>query len=68
VQLRTHRLRRARRGAMLGGVARGLADRTGAPVWLIRVLWLLTLAPGGVPGLLLYVLCWIFIPKEPDYL
>jgi phage shock protein C len=53
---------------MLGGVARGLADRTGAPVWLVRVFWLLTLAPGGVPGLLLYVLCWIFIPPEPDYL
>jgi phage shock protein PspC (stress-responsive transcriptional regulator) len=52
---------------MLAGVARGMAEWSGAPVWLVRVLWLLTLAPGGVPGLLLYLACWILVPKEPRY-
>jgi phage shock protein C len=67
MQLRSNRLYRARQGAMLAGIARGMADWSGLPVWLVRVLWLLTLAPGGVPGLLLYVLCWFLIPKEPRY-
>jgi phage shock protein C len=65
VQLRSNRLYRARRGGWVAGVCRGIADWSGIPVWLVRILWVLTLAPGGVPGLLLYLLCWVFIPREP---
>ena len=65
MQLRSRKLYRARDGAWIAGVARGLADWLGVPVWLVRLLWILTLAPGGVPGLLLYVICWVVIPREP---
>ena len=68
MQLRaTNKLYRARHRKMVAGVARGMADWLGLPVWLIRIGWLLTLAPGGVPGLLLYLACWVLIPKEPEY-
>jgi phage shock protein C len=65
VQLQSNKLRRARRGALIAGVARGIANWSGLPVWLVRLLWVLTLAPGGIPGLLLYLICWVLIPREP---
>jgi phage shock protein C len=48
-------------------VARGMADWSGVPVTLVRLLWLVALLPGGVPGVLLYLICWVFIPKAPRY-
>ena len=60
------KLYRARRGAWVAGVARGMANWTGLPVALVRLIWFLAFLPGGVPGLLLYLICWIFIPREPS--
>jgi phage shock protein PspC (stress-responsive transcriptional regulator) len=42
-----------------------MADYTGLPVALLRFIWLLALLPGGVPGVLIYFICWLLIPKEP---
>ena len=42
-----------------------MANWSGIPVFLVRLIWLLLLLPGGIPGLLPYLLCWIFIRKEP---
>jgi phage shock protein PspC (stress-responsive transcriptional regulator) len=63
--LMRRKLYRARQGAWVAGVAKGLADWSGAPVVLVRFLWGLALLPGGVPGALLYLICWVLIPKEP---
>jgi phage shock protein C len=41
-----------------------MAERFGLPVALVRFLWLLAFLPGGVPGVLLYLICWILIPSE----
>ena len=49
---------------MIAGVAGGMAERFGIPVWLARLLWLLLFLPGGLPGLIPYVICWIVIPQE----
>lgn len=59
------RLYRSRRHRIIAGVAGGMAEWSGLPVALVRFLWLLAFLPGGAPGLLLYVLCWILIPGEP---
>ena len=65
----TRKLYRARRGSWIAGVAKGMANWSGIPVVIVRLVWLLLLLPGGIPGLLPYLLCWIFIRKEPvDYL
>lgn len=61
------RLYRPRRGRILGGVAAGLAQRFGLPVWLVRFVWFLLFLPGGVPGVLPYAILWIVIPSEPDW-
>ena len=49
---------------MLGGVAAGLAYRFGLPVWLVRLGWLLLFLPGGLPGVVPYVILWLVIPSE----
>lgn len=41
-----------------------MAERFGVPVILMRFVWLLLLLPGGVPGVLPYVICWVLIPSE----
>ncbi len=57
---------RSRRYRIIGGVAGGLAERFGAPVWLVRLIWILLLLPGGLPGVVPYVLLWIIVPLEPE--
>jgi len=59
------RLYRSRSDRMVAGVAGGMADYTGIDPTIIRLLWVLAFLPGGVPGLLLYVLCVILMPSEP---
>ncbi len=49
----------------LGGVCAGLAYTMGAPVWVVRLIVLLTFLFWGV-GILPYVLLWIVVPKWPE--
>ncbi len=42
-----------------------MAEYTGIPVALVRAIWFLLLLPGGVPGLVLYLVCWLIMPKAP---
>ena len=50
---------------MVAGVAGGMAEYLGVDPTIVRILWLLAFLPGGVPGLLLYVVCWLVMPREP---
>ncbi len=50
---------------MVAGVAGGIASYLDVDPTLVRLLWALTFLPGGIPGLLLYVVAWMIIPLEP---
>ncbi len=55
-------LRRSRRDRVIAGVCGGLGEFFGiSPIWF-RLAFLISLIPGGVPGLLLYIILWIVIP------
>jgi phage shock protein C len=58
------RLVRPRKGRMIAGVAQGFANYLTIDVTLVRLVWVFLLIPGGVPGLLLYLICWIIMPEE----
>ncbi len=58
-------LYRSRTNRMIAGVAGGMAEYLGVPVALVRLIWLLLLLPGGLPGFVPYVLLWILIPEDP---
>ncbi len=57
-------LRRSRSDRMVAGVCGGLGEFFGlSPMWF-RIAFLISLLPGGVPGLLLYLIMCIIIPSE----
>jgi phage shock protein PspC (stress-responsive transcriptional regulator) len=61
-----HPLRRSRHDHLIAGVCGGLSEFFGVPVFWFRLSFLIALIPGGVPGLGLYLLLWLIIPKAAD--
>lgn len=58
------KLIRPLKGRKLAGVAAAFANYFEIDVTLIRVILVLTLIPGGFPGFIIYLLCWLVIPSE----
>ena len=52
-----------RQNGIIGGVCGGLGAYFGVSPWLFRILFLFLHLPGAVPGLLVYIVLWIAIPK-----
>lgn len=61
---KSKKLIRPLEGRKIAGVAMAFANYFGIDVTLVRLILALALIPGGVPGLLIYVVCWIVIPSE----
>lgn len=57
-------LRRSRINRMLAGVCGGLAEFFGISAFWFRLGMIVAFIPGGVPGILLYLLLWLMIPAE----
>ncbi len=55
-------LRRSRNNRVLAGVCGGMSEFFGISVFWFRLAFLLAFLPGGVPGIGLYLLCWLIIP------
>jgi phage shock protein C len=58
------KLVRPKNGRVLAGVCAAFANYFKIDVTLVRVIWVLLLLPGGLPGLIPYLLCWMVIPSE----
>ena len=56
---------RPRSGRVIAGVAKGLSDKFGVPLWLTRGAFILLSIGGGV-GVLLYALGWLLIRSEDE--
>jgi phage shock protein PspC (stress-responsive transcriptional regulator) len=57
-------LRRSRRNRWVAGVCGGLAEFFGISSFWFRLAFLILLMPGGLPGLVPYLILWIIIPSE----
>ncbi len=57
-------LRRSRRNRVLAGVCGGLGEFFGISPFWFRLGMFLAFIPGGVPGILIYVLLWLMVPSE----
>lgn len=60
--VKTNKLRR--QNGIVGGVCGGLAEFYGVGSFWFRLLFLILLMPGGLPGILPYLVLWIIIPKR----
>jgi phage shock protein PspC (stress-responsive transcriptional regulator) len=57
-------LRRSRSDRVLGGVCGGLGEFFGLkPLWF-RIIFVILGIPGGLPGIVPYILLWLIIPEE----
>lgn len=57
-------LRRSKSNRMIAGVCGGLSEFFGISSFWIRLAFLIALIPGGVPGILAYVIIWMVVPSE----
>ena len=57
-------LRRSRKNRILAGVCGGLGEFFGISAFWFRLVFFIAFLPGGIPGLLPYIILWIIIPKE----
>lgn len=51
---------------MIAGVCGGLAEYFDIDPVIIRLIAVLLLLPGGVPGFLPYIIMWIVVPENPE--
>jgi phage shock protein C len=57
-------LRRSRTNRIFAGVCGGLAEFFGISSFWFRLAFLIALLPGGIPGILAYLILWIIMPNE----
>jgi len=59
-------LRRSRHNRVLGGVCGGLGEFFGLdPIWF-RIAFFIAALPGGIPGVVPYLILWVVIPSAED--
>lgn len=61
----TKRLYRSHKDRKIAGVCAGIAQYFGIDPTVVRVIAVLLLLPGGLPGFVPYILLWIIIPENP---
>jgi len=57
-------LRRSRRNRVVAGVCGGLGEFFGVSAFWFRLAFLIALIPGGIPGILVYLIMMIIVPAE----
>jgi phage shock protein C len=57
-------LTRPRQGAIIAGVCAGLAERFGWSPFVVRLLFLLSIALPG-PQVIVYLVLWLLMPRRP---
>jgi len=53
-----------RQDGIVAGVCGGLGAFFGLSPWIFRIIFLILLVPGGLPGLVPYLVLWLLIPAR----
>jgi phage shock protein PspC (stress-responsive transcriptional regulator) len=59
------KLYRSSTNKKIAGVCGGLAEYFGIDATVIRVIFIILLLPGGLPGIIPYLILWAVMPMEP---
>jgi phage shock protein C len=60
------KLYRSKKDRMIAGVCGGLAEYFNIDPVIVRLIALVLVLPGGVPGFLPYFILWIVVPVNPE--
>ena len=55
-----------RQNGIIGGVCGGIAARFGWSPFIVRLIFLILLLPGDLPGLVPCLILWLLIPERRD--
>ena len=55
-----------RQNGMIAGVCGGIAARFGWSPFIVRLIFLILLLPGGLPGFVPYLILWVLMPRRLD--
>jgi phage shock protein PspC (stress-responsive transcriptional regulator) len=59
------RLYRSRTDKKIAGVCGGMAEYFNIDPVIVRIIAVILLLPGGLPGFLPYLVMWAIVPEEP---
>ncbi len=59
------RLFRSRKDRKIAGVCGGIAEYFDIDPVITRVIAVLLLLPGGLPGFIPYIVLWVIVPENP---
>jgi len=61
----SRKLARSQTNQMIGGVCGGFAEYFGWAPWIVRFIYVLvTILSAAFPGILIYLLLWVLMPKQ----
>lgn len=60
------KLYRSKTDKKLAGVCGGLAEYTDTDPTIWRLVFVLLALPGGLPGVIPYILMWLVVPEQPS--
>ena len=61
----SRKLARSQSNRMIGGVCGGFAEYFGWTPWIVRFIYVLvTILSAAFPGVLIYLLLWLLMPKQ----
>ena len=58
------KLERSSTDSKIAGVCGGIAEYLRVDSTIVRVIFLILLIPGGLPGIVPYIILWIVMPKH----
>lgn len=58
------KLYRSQNNKMIAGICGGLGEFFNIDPTIIRIIFVFLLLPGGLPGLVPYLLLWVVIPQK----
>ena len=64
MKVRGSALRRSSTNRMIAGVCGGLEEFFGLDAFWFRLGFVLAMIPGGVPGIVLYLIMWLIMPSQ----
>lgn len=59
------KLYRSETDRKIAGVCGGLGEYTGVDSTIWRLIFIFLALPGGLPGIIPYLLMWVIVPKKP---
>lgn len=64
IYIMTKRLYRSTKDRKIAGVCGGIAEYFNIDPVIVRVIAFLLLLPGGLPGLVPYLVMWVVVPQQ----